>query len=93
MLVQLQVFASTTYLSRSGYGPSEMTGDVTVPGTSEAFSLSEDGGRGVGINMAVGARRVVIHFRPGGQATDAPAEYLAKLTTLATTLAAAVGHA
>lgn len=89
-LVQLQVFVSTKYLSRTAYKPDEMLGDFSIPGAAEAFGLKEGGGRGVGINMIVGSRRVVIHFTPGGKATDAPARYLDPLKALATILVAAV---
>jgi hypothetical protein len=87
-LVQLQVFNSPTYLKRDGYQPTEIIGDVAIPGASEAFSIDE--GNGVGINMVVGPNRAVLHFTPGGKADPKPS--LPALTVLATKLAAAMPH-
>lgn len=89
-LLQLQVFVSTKYLSRTAYSDDETLGDLTIAGASEAFGLNESRGRDVGINMIVGSRRVVVHYSPGGGIEDAPDQYLEALEALAAELAAAV---
>jgi len=84
-LLQLQAFNSTRFVPKSSYDAAKVK-DVTVPGTSEAFTITEQAQQAQ-LNFAVNGKRVVISYTPPDK--NGPA-HVNDLVALATAAAARV---
>lgn len=76
-LLQLQVFVSTQYLSRSAY-EGEPVQDVTLTGAEGPFVVVGD--REITLNFAASGRRVVATYSPGGD--EDPNDFLEALLVI-----------
>ena len=84
-LLQLQAFNSTRFVPKSSYDPAKVH-DVTVPGASEAFSISEQATM-TQVNFVVKGKRVVISFTPADKKGE---NHLNEVLTVAAAAAARV---
>lgn len=84
-LLQLQAFDSTKFVDKASYDQTKVQ-DVTVPGASEAFTITEKATEAT-VNMAVKGKRIVISFTP---ADKNGAAHMNDVVKLASSVAARV---
>src|SRR3954447_4278764 len=80
-LLQLQAFNSTRFVPKSSYDAAKVK-DVTIPGASEAFTITEQAQQAQ-LNFAVKGKRLVISFTPSDKNGPGHVNDLISLATAA----------